>query len=128
MGYTIYFNLESIKGPEKDIKDFYTLLDSEGTLNTFLSENKELFFMHWSRAEVEEIKNLSYIRTALLDCEGCTWYEHTEDMEKISKLFPELTIIISGEGEEQGDVWREKFCNGKHELSIAEIVYPDFSF
>lgn len=38
-----------------------------------------------------------------------SWYEHKKDMQPLAKKYPNLTFILDGEGEEQGDVWREMY-------------------
>ena len=35
------------------------------------------------------------------------WYDHDEDMIKLSLRFPDYTFILEGEGEENGDLWRQ---------------------
>ena len=57
--------------------------------------------------------------------EESKWYDHTYDMVKLSKLFPEVTFKLHGEGEEKEDLWNEYFHNGTAEECRAEITYPD---
>lgn len=40
------------------------------------------------------------------------WYDHVEDMIKLSKVFPETLFILDGWGEELGEsfTWMEKEC------------------
>jgi hypothetical protein len=40
------------------------------------------------------------------------WYEHDDDMCKLSSKFPEVLFTLTGEGEETGDVWRKWYQNG----------------
>lgn len=55
------------------------------------------------------------------ECEG-KWYENKLDMEKLSSKFPEVEFILSGEGEENGDIWENTYLNGKLiSAKIAEI-------
>ena len=54
----------------------------------------------------------------------CKWYDHTYDMMKISKMFPEVTFCLSGDGEERDDMWREYFHNGEVEECHAQIIFP----
>jgi len=44
--------------------------------------------------------------------DSCNWYDHEEDMLKISARFPEVEWVLDGEGEESGDIWRKTFKNG----------------
>jgi hypothetical protein len=54
------------------------------------------------------------------------WYSHEEDMTQISKKYPDLLFILNGNGEENGDIWRKHFKNGKTHFSKAKIVFDDF--
>lgn len=57
-------------------------------------------------------------------CDEHKWYDHTYDMMKISKLFPDVIFRLSGEGEEKEDMWHEYFHNGKVEECRAKITFP----
>lgn len=59
--------------------------------------------------------------------DSCKWYEHTEDMLKLSKKHPSILFKLHGEGEETGDIWNKWFLNGKMQVCLAEIVIPDFN-
>ena len=39
-------------------------------------------------------------------------HNHREYMQKISKMLPALTLILKGEGEEDGDIWSESWKDG----------------
>jgi hypothetical protein len=55
------------------------------------------------------------------------WYGHQEDMVHLSRAFPLVTFVLSGDGEEQGDVWRKRFRNGKVDVQTAPpVVWPDW--
>lgn len=54
------------------------------------------------------------------------WYEHEEDMLKFSKLFPDELFTLSGNGEEDTDIWRKYFKNGKCQVALASITYDEF--
>lgn len=56
----------------------------------------------------------------------CKWYGHEKDMKALSKYFPDITFILSGEGEDQGDVWKKRFRNGEMEVRKARVVLDDF--
>lgn len=58
--------------------------------------------------------------------EECKWYEHEEDMVRLSKLFPNITFVLSGEGEEQPDAWQKKFIAGEQWTSRACLVFTAF--
>ena len=44
------------------------------------------------------------------------WYEHSEDMQKVSVSYPDALLILSGDGEESGDQWVEYHRNGKMQI------------
>jgi hypothetical protein len=54
------------------------------------------------------------------------WYDHEQDMKVFSVLFPDLLFTLSGDGEEQGDVWRKFFVRGKMSGSRLVSGHPDF--
>ena len=56
----------------------------------------------------------------------CKWYEHTEDMRKISKIYQNVIFSLYGNGEEDGDMWVKYFMNGKVQTEDAVITYADF--
>ena len=56
------------------------------------------------------------------------WYEHEDDMKKISKeLGEDVLLLLEGEGEEGMDVWRKYFRNGKIATYYPEIIWKEFS-
>jgi hypothetical protein len=54
------------------------------------------------------------------------WYNHAEDMKKVSALFPDVLFTLEGEGEDAGDLWKEYFLNGKSHRVNVEITYAPF--
>ena len=51
------------------------------------------------------------------------WYEHEEDMIKISQQFPNMTFCLEGIGEDREDMWRKYFHNGVVDYCPAHISY-----
>lgn len=62
-----------------------------------------------------DLKTLSY--------DSWKWYDHDEDMVKLSIRFPNYTFILEGEGEETGDLWRTIYHDGQLERLNVKIVY-----
>jgi hypothetical protein len=58
--------------------------------------------------------------------EQCKWYEHTEDMLRVSMKYPNVIFSLYCNGEEDGDMWVEYFMNGKVQTERAVITYADF--
>lgn len=59
-------------------------------------------------------------------CDYYKWYDHEEDMIKVSRKFPEVVFVLSGKGEDQNDLWKKRFVDGQVDEVRAEISYPDF--
>lgn len=55
----------------------------------------------------------------------CKWYNVIEDFCKLSLLFHGVTFTLSGTGEQQGDVWRKIFLNGKYKDIWPCLQWPD---
>ena len=58
--------------------------------------------------------------------QGCTWYDHNKDMKRLSKQFPEVVFVLSGEGEETGDLWKKYYKNGLMQECRAIITYDEY--
>lgn len=58
--------------------------------------------------------------------ESIKWYDHVEDMIKLSKVFPETLFILDGWGEEIGDVWRELYMDGERVVADLMFTFSDF--
>lgn len=58
--------------------------------------------------------------------EPIKWYDHVEDMIKLSKVFPETLFILDGWGEEIGDVWRELYMDGERVVADLMFTFSDF--
>ncbi len=59
--------------------------------------------------------------------EAVKWYEHEDDMKRLSFQFPDTLFRLSGEGEEPGDIWVKYFKDGKMQAMKAEIKFADFN-
>lgn len=58
--------------------------------------------------------------------EEVKWYEHEEDMKKFSKRFPDIVFCLEGRDEE-GEVWRKYFKDGKFQYVKPQITWPDYN-
>lgn len=54
------------------------------------------------------------------------WYDHEDDMKLLSAKFPDMVFWLSGQGENQEDLWQKFFVNGRMQECYAQIVYDDF--
>ena len=57
---------------------------------------------------------------------SCTWYDHEDDLIKLSRLYPYVVFDLYGEGEESGDIWHKYFMNGKMQHCPAKITFDEF--
>ena len=78
-------------------------------------------------SEIEErIKDISgYTGLSFDSIYNCKWYNRFKDMEAVSKEFPDVTLSLEGDGEEQGDVWKAIFKDGKSKVVKPEVVWPE---
>lgn len=58
--------------------------------------------------------------------ESRKWYEHDEDMKKLSIEFPDKLFKLEGEGEESGDVWIAYYKNGMKQYCPGVITFDEF--
>lgn len=56
-------------------------------------------------------------------CGDIKWYDHEDDLIKFSSRFPGVLFILSGFGEERGDIWRKYFYEGKCQTAKAKLVF-----
>jgi len=77
---------------------------------------------------LRELNLIDYVLEEDLSCsDSAKWYEHEEDMRKISEQIKDVLFLLEGEGEESGDVWKEYYLNGKMQRCQAELVFPEFN-
>ena len=77
---------------------------------------------------LEEVldKITGYVWTKSLTAEGIKWYEHDKNMLTISNLYPDNLFILSGEGEDTGDRWKEYYKAGKSCHIQVKMTFDDF--
>lgn len=104
MGYYTTYELDQVKNP----------VDSEALEDYIREHEEELYALEPDGSSAESTK----------------WYEHDEDMFKLSAEFPNTVFKLHGVGEEQGDEWEKYYHNGKliHTFKvILTILKPDLS-
>lgn len=58
---------------------------------------------------------------------GCVkWYDHEDDLRRISALFPNALFTLDGEGEGSDDIWRDYYKNGKMQHCPARIEFDPY--
>lgn len=55
---------------------------------------------------------------------SCIWYDHEEDLKNFSLLYPDTLFMLTGEGEENKDLWKLYVKNGKSKKVKAIISFP----
>lgn len=100
MGYYTNYCLEIIKDPNNEIESFKKELEN-----------------YLSNTQVNELLE-SYL-------EG-KWYECITNLELISKKFPNMLFLLSGDGEEPLDTWNCYFCNGKSHYREIQTYWKEF--
>lgn len=55
------------------------------------------------------------------------WDKFEADMIALSQQYPDYILILDGEGQEGGDMWRMYFHNGRVQMCPAVITYPRFA-
>lgn len=108
MGYCTNYSLETDATPDSEVAENIAarLRDDEG----------EGDFVY---ALEEKIAGVEYGPR-----DACKWYEHQKDLVELSKQFPGVLFTLSGEGEENGDLWKLYVRNGVAQEAKAVITYP----
>ena len=57
--------------------------------------------------------------------ENVKWYEHTNDMRRLSAAFPDALFTLSGDGEDTNDQWVEYHKNGLTQTERMPDWTPD---
>lgn len=111
MGYFTKFDLEFKHCDEKcfdEVKEWdlvHSIIKELGSINPD----------YFRKAEFANLNDLFE--------EPMKWYGYEADMLELSKIFPFLVFILTGEGEDHDDNWITYFCNGEKERCNAKIVY-----
>lgn len=58
--------------------------------------------------------------------EEAKWYDHEEHMRAFSKRWPGILFTLEGEGEDNEDIWKKYFLNGKCQVAKAVITMEAF--
>ena len=105
MGYYTRFTA-SVHGPKPIYDKFVEDSKSEKTFSDYALE---LDFWLGMSNNYDELK----------------WYNWQRDCENLSKDYPNLLFVLEGEGEENDDMWKAWFRNGKSVVVRAKIVFEE---
>lgn len=117
MGYYTRYTLETSGQPD-DIREIIEGVDVEG--------NPATVYKITPRTCEDVLCELEAKLGFSIDDYAIKWYNHEEDIREFSKEHPDVLFTLEGWGEEQGDIWRKYFKNGKYYQVKAEINYPEF--
>lgn len=87
---------------------------------------------YYTRYDISD--NSSEVKRAINDISGYTniesdeikWYDNVDHCVKVSKMFPDELITVEGVGEEEGDMWKAYYKNGKRQKCKAIITFEPF--
>lgn len=103
MGYYTYFSLE-----------YYGSAEDEKALQNLKPSEDDFEFPEGIQKLIDEDD----------DCDW-KWYGWQEDMKRLAGMFPEVTFVLHGNGEESGDIWEWR---GKgEEFEFHEMEMPKFT-
>ena len=55
------------------------------------------------------------------------WTTHEQDMRLLSSRHPTTLFKLSGDGEENGDLWEEYYLGGKMQRCTAKITFDPYN-
>ena len=58
--------------------------------------------------------------------DSCKWYDNDVNMREISRRYPDLLFVLTGQGEEPNDMWRCYHKAGKRQREQAKVEYGAF--
>lgn len=64
----------------------------------------------------------------LIGTESVKWYECEDHMKLISLMYPNITFVIYGDGEDSDDFWKGYYCNGASSIEGGVMTYHDNPF
>lgn len=73
------------------------------------------------KKEISDLAGYSYCFE-----DSIKWYNHEADMRTYSECHPNVLFKLSGDGEENGDLWVEYYLNGKMQREKIEIKFAPF--
>mgnify|MGYP003480903412 FL=1 len=49
------------------------------------------------------------------------WYDYNDDMQRLSKEFPQFRFYVHGDGDDSDDLWEDHWQDGRYQHCCAEI-------
>jgi hypothetical protein len=128
MGYYTYFTL-GVHKKKYDVNCPDVTVDFEIEKKVAV-ELAKIIYEIGDRPEERDVKYLAAVEEhgiyEVLN-DSMKWYDHEDDMCKLSAMFPDLYFTLEGDGEEFDDFWRKLFHDGECIGRVdGEIYYPEF--
>ena len=129
MGYYTYFTL-GVHKEKYNVNSSDVTVDFEIEKKIAVELAKIIYEYQSEKLTAADIEYLAQIEElgiyAVLD-DSMKWYDHEDDMCKLSAMFPDLYFTLEGDGEEFDDYWRKLFHDGQCIGCVdGEIYYPEF--
>lgn len=117
MGYYTYYTMEArgIKGKE----EFDAILDAMKDQHLLYDHDYNEYGI-FTKVESDYDFHIAFFNSD----DEAKWYDNSYDMMKFSRLFPDVTFRLSGDGEDRDDSWHKYFHNGEIEECRAKIIFP----
>jgi len=101
------------------------------SLEIFLSHGRQPLDPESARQGISALREKNEWAQCALDENGGAeeaqkWYEHEDDLREFSKSPRPWLYVLSGEGEESGDIWKKDFRDGKMQVAKATIQCAPF--
>jgi hypothetical protein len=116
-------NSKDILQKESEIKEIVGSNLTEDTKHKLL---KELHLKYLNGLPTKETV-IKFFKFNPFDGE-CKWYDHEDDMRRLSNVYNDIIFILNGFGEDSEDIWRKYFYNGKCQVAEAKITYDKCQF
>lgn len=118
MGYYSDFKI-LLNKKELTVKQQIEIID-------FLDNDNELNIISESAREGKD--NVYYSDKLLpeqIDIYNMKWYNHLDDLLRLSKQFPYLKIELERQGEDKLDIEKSFYYNGNRQVSKGELVFDE---
>lgn len=102
----------------------YTLkchTDNYDTLDKIADMLKDIGIIGYALYELMYNEEMNFY-----SCDAVTWYDHDDDMCKVSEAYPDILFELNGSGENSGDIWKTYYKGGKMQHTDAIITFDPF--
>lgn len=120
MGYysdfEILFNKKELTVEQQvEILDFLENDNDLGTITDAIKEDRDKDSAYYTDKLLPEQVDIYYQK----------WYNHLEDLLRLSKQFPYLKIELQREGEDRLDIEKSYYFNGNRQVCTGELKFDE---